>query len=337
MNFIDYITPVSSPNSYSCPLIYRKNYRIMEDYNHDTPRLSCRRLEFNEPELMGKLNDIFDDDIRSISPISLSSDDLDTIGECGVCYENLPIRSNHIFTTCGHLFCIKCLFNWNNTSSTCPLCRENLYDKIISNNMNEDDNISEEDIMFSQRYNRLDRYVYDDIDIEWTESVEEDDDVVFISNREINQLREVRYFVLTLIQRRMYLNSLLSNIDFDGQIYHSFIPRINYTNLYHNEMDKSSLYEFIICSDIIHDGDEINFFGYINNIEVIEVPFIRLQENQNWESSHEYSFKVSVFNPNIHNCIYDEDNGIFKTITMTFRFSEIRRMYSIWSFTGIYD
>ena len=50
-----------------------------------------------------------------------------SVGECGVCYANLPLRANHIFTLCGHLFCVRCLLKWWDTSSTCPICRAELF------------------------------------------------------------------------------------------------------------------------------------------------------------------------------------------------------------------
>lgn len=49
-----------------------------------------------------------------------------TVGECSVCYALLPSRSNHVFTVCGHLFCVKCLLTWWDTSITCPMCRSAL-------------------------------------------------------------------------------------------------------------------------------------------------------------------------------------------------------------------
>lgn len=45
------------------------------------------------------------------------------VGECNICYDLLPVRSNHVFTVCGHLFCVKCLLRWWDTSSSCPMCR----------------------------------------------------------------------------------------------------------------------------------------------------------------------------------------------------------------------
>ena len=49
-----------------------------------------------------------------------------TVGECSVCYALLPSRSNHVFIVCGHLFCVKCLLTWWDTSITCPMCRSAL-------------------------------------------------------------------------------------------------------------------------------------------------------------------------------------------------------------------
>ena len=50
-----------------------------------------------------------------------------SVGECGVCYTNLPLRANHIFTMCGHLFCVHCFLKWWDTATTCPICRAELF------------------------------------------------------------------------------------------------------------------------------------------------------------------------------------------------------------------
>ncbi len=50
-----------------------------------------------------------------------------SVGECGVCYMNLPLRSNHIFTMCGHLYCVRCFLKWWDTATTCPICRAELF------------------------------------------------------------------------------------------------------------------------------------------------------------------------------------------------------------------
>ena len=126
-------TPNSSPidNSYllNAPI---KTSNINEESPFSesvSPRLIPRRLDFTEISPSSPRT-ILDDETRSLSPISFYNDEFESVGECGVCYEKLPMRSNHIFTICGHLFCVKCLLNWNNNSSTCPLCREKLYDNL---------------------------------------------------------------------------------------------------------------------------------------------------------------------------------------------------------------
>jgi len=50
-----------------------------------------------------------------------------SVGECGVCYMTLPLRSNHMFTMCGHLFCVRCVLKWWDTATTCPICRAELF------------------------------------------------------------------------------------------------------------------------------------------------------------------------------------------------------------------
>jgi hypothetical protein len=50
------------------------------------------------------------------------------IGECSICYLSLPKQANHIFTLCGHLFCVRCLLKWWDTNTTCPLCRAEIYE-----------------------------------------------------------------------------------------------------------------------------------------------------------------------------------------------------------------
>jgi len=76
-------------------------------------------------------------DFSSLSPVSFGSlssssvvkhtEQTEYIGECGVCYLQLPLRANHVFTLCGHLFCLRCLLKWWDNSTTCPLCRAELF------------------------------------------------------------------------------------------------------------------------------------------------------------------------------------------------------------------
>jgi hypothetical protein len=51
----------------------------------------------------------------------------ESVGDCVVCYKPLQKRANHVFTMCGHLFCVHCFLRWWDTSSTCPMCRAELF------------------------------------------------------------------------------------------------------------------------------------------------------------------------------------------------------------------
>lgn len=44
--------------------------------------------------------------------------------DCPICFNNLTII-NHLITTCGHAFCIKCIFKYvTSEKEICPICRE---------------------------------------------------------------------------------------------------------------------------------------------------------------------------------------------------------------------
>lgn len=66
---------------------------------------------------------------NSVSVSASASSSPNHIGECSVCYRLLPLRSNHIFTLCGHLFCVRCVLKWWDTNMTCPLCRADLFEE----------------------------------------------------------------------------------------------------------------------------------------------------------------------------------------------------------------
>lgn len=81
-----------------------------------------RHLNFAQEDISG-----------SLSPVSFRTNSIKTcppeesIGDCGVCYSQLPLRANHVFTLCGHLFCVCCLLKWWDTATTCPICRAELF------------------------------------------------------------------------------------------------------------------------------------------------------------------------------------------------------------------
>lgn len=47
--------------------------------------------------------------------------------ECPICYESIK-HKNYIVTKCNHIFCSDCLFKSLNKKSTCPICRDEIFE-----------------------------------------------------------------------------------------------------------------------------------------------------------------------------------------------------------------
>lgn len=272
------------------------------------------------------------------------------VGECCVCYDSLPVRSNHVFTACGHLFCVKCLLGWthNKPVSSCPICRTTIFEGGVVAAVNAA-------VWPAWREHCIDRYIHDDDGIGWVEYADDDDEVetVPLSRREIAELREARRIGVAMIRRHYYQTQLLSTNNsesesesefggFTGEIVHTFIPRIDYLEISNHNIGRGArFYEFVLSRRIApqdHPCAEINCFGYIIEIKVVEVRGLALQENQSWEATHEYCFVVEMFDPLWMNGTPVADEGVIDVTAcdrMKLRFSEIRRMYSVWPVRGV--
>ena len=79
-------------------------------------RLDFSSLPLNNPEL-SPVSFASASASASVS-ISVSRTDdgclgeIGCIGDCCVCYNPLQERTNHVFTLCGHLFCVHCFLKW---------------------------------------------------------------------------------------------------------------------------------------------------------------------------------------------------------------------------------
>jgi Ring finger domain len=282
------------------------------------------------------------------------------VGDCSVCYASLPARSNHVFTLCGHLFCVKCLLRWWDTAITCPICRANILEaaeeasaavavdvsssESDSDNDNDfvgDDNVGGVDDLPHPSITSFNRYLHLDSLVVWSTAAvtdpEEDDEAVQLSQDERDNIRWSREIALNLFTRGRFYEMLISNSDFlvNGMV-HEFIPKQQWIEIGHDQMGPHLMFEFVMCGTASYNAPmETNFFGYISSIVVVRVerPAARVigahAVDDDWENSHEYAFIVHVFSPVAPYGRYDIDDGTFETAELLFRFSDIRRMYSM--------
>ncbi len=241
------------------------------------------------------------------------------IGECGVCYALLPERANHVFTLCGHLFCVKCFLMWWDTSSTCPMCRAELLvadvaDASADNGMNagdggsdsgdemryddedDDDAMDEgeegEDEPRTTTTNTnevppgttaIDRYLHLDSGIQWSSEPDMDDDIIQLTRHEIESLRENRILATSLYTRRRFAEMLFSpiqHLSIRDSISYSPIPKQQWVGLSENEMGPSNMYEFVTRRFANQSMYETNMFGYIKRIIIMNLDSVWAQQNR---------------------------------------------------------
>jgi hypothetical protein len=241
------------------------------------------------------------------------------IGDCAVCYTQLMPRVNHIFTVCGHLFCIKCLLTWYTHSDTCPLCRENLYVKDDDDENDTYDGYTD-DSGDDGRFDTIDDYLIEEI--EWSHIIEEDDLQVSISENNLSQIRDVRKRILDLLIFQTYSASLLSEIQYNGEISTIFINRDNYkyTNNYRDTSTDLNNYYEIVLKNQPGDDNETHYFGHI-----IEKKLVNVQQGfypgvEVIRYTLEYAFIMDIYDPSDEECL------IFRRIDILFR--DIRRLYT---------
>jgi len=305
-----------------------------------------------------------------------------SVGDCNICYDSLPARSNHVFTLCGHLFCVKCLLRWWDTAITCPICRANILEVTadtagagavaggtvsaardiggweIEASASDSESDSDNDFVGDDNVGggvggggvdlglsitSFNRYLHIDSSVEWSAAgagvthPEYDDEAVQLSQVECDNIRWSREIALNLFTRARFHETLFSNIDFSGNggMVHEFIPKQQWIEIGHDQMGPHLMFEFVMRGTASYNAPmETNFFGYISSIVVVRVAADAPRRHyhdadDDWENSHEYAFIVHVFSPVAPYGRYDIDDGTFETAELLFRFSDIRRMYSM--------
>ena len=258
-----------------------------------------------------------------LSPIhcaDTSTETFENIGECSICYTLLPVSSNHVFTVCGHLYCVKCFLKWWDMSTSCPMCRCEILDHDDVAHSNS------EEFLHDQRETNILHFLYADDGIEWGDVHLDDSNVhVPLSTNEITYLRFKREWAIKMIRSHMFEMQVVSIIDFNfsGECYEKFVPRSEYLQLRdNNRMGRENFYEIVTCRreemSYSYQIPETNLFGYIMDIGIELV-----------HEDNEYCFRVEVFDPLVR--VWDDHGVIIPCMlqTRTIPFPNIRRLYSI--------
>jgi hypothetical protein len=250
------------------------------------------------------------------------------IGDCAVCYTQLMPRVNHAFTECGHLFCIKCLLTWYERSDTCPMCRENLYVKDEEDNDNDTYDGYTDDSGDDGRFDTIDDYLPEEM--EWSGIIEEDDLQVSISENNLSQIRDMRKRIVDLLIFQTYSASLLSEVQYNGEVSTVFITRNNYrsTNNYRETSDDlNHYYEIVLKKKNQPDDDiETHYFGHIIEKKLVNVQQGFYPGGEVIRYTLEYAFIMDIYDPSDEECV------IFRRIDILFR--DIRRLYTFRPFFG---
>jgi hypothetical protein len=273
-------------------------------------------------------------ELSPIHQVDMSMETVENVGECSICYMSLPVRSNHVFTGCGHLYCIKCFLKWWDISTFCPMCRDEILalDDVVDN-IDRFTSISSNDEEFFQvrpyqRDTNIFQFLYADDGIEWEDANRDDMYIsVPLSESEITYIRFKREWAIKMIRSHIFQTQVMSIIDFNfsGECYEKFVPRSEYLKLRHNNRERigrENFYEIVTCrrEEISNDYQipEANLFGYIIDIGIELV-----------HEDNEYCFRVEVFDPLVR--VWDDLGVIIPRMlqNQTILFSDIRRMYSI--------
>ena len=153
------------------------------------------------------------------------TNNIDFIGNCSVCYIELSSKTGHVITECIHLFCVKCILKWYNQSSTCPICRQNLYERDDDSVYSQDDDYTD-DSGDDGRFDTIDDYLISEIN--WSGIAEEDDRQSLSSDNYIQDVSDMRKNNINFVSYNTYISHIISENQFNGEICQTFIQRNEY-------------------------------------------------------------------------------------------------------------
>ena len=280
----------------------------------------------------------------SISSLTLSNIE-ESIGECSVCYDALPLHANHVLTICSHLFCVKCFIRWccsNSSASSCPMCRRPLIaeeeDEVREEQEEEDEDEDEDDEYEEQEMSYEYLHMVEDIELvadnsfEMQTDPEHGDYQSSLSVQELDLIQYNRLVVSCVFLKNRFYETLFSSSVWRGMVQHSLIPKVEWLSIWENvplytQRAPSQMFEFVIrrnSESLGNNREEINVFGYIiRNIEItdVEVPV------SSGSVRNAFGFSVMVTSPTIPLGYHNLTDGTIQTVLLHLQFEHIRRMY----------
>lgn len=244
------------------------------------------------------------------------NDNRDFIGNCSVCYTGLSSKSGHVITECIHLFCVKCILKWYNQSSTCPICRQNLYERDDDSVYSQHDDYTD-DSGDDGRFDTIDDYLVNDV--HWSGIAEEDDRQLVSSDNYIQDVSDMRNNNINFVRYNTYISHMLSENQFNGEISQTFIQRNEYTT--NIQFGNEYYYEIVVKSE----PDDTHIFGHIIEKQLYNVQHGFYPDSDVIRYRLEYGFQIYEIDP------LNDSNEIenYKPIKVIM-FGDIRRMYCIY-------
>lgn len=263
--------------------------------------------------------------------------DEESIGECSVCYDALPLHANHVLTVCSHLFCVKCFIRWccSNLSASCPMCRSPLISKEEEEEADEEEaDEAEDEDSTGMSYEYL--HMIEDIDLVADTSFEMQTDPDHgdyqsrMSLQELDLIQYNRLVVSCVFLKNRFYETLFSTSVWRCMVQHSLIPKAEWLSIWENvplytQRAPSQMFEFVIrCNSesLGNNREEINVFGYIiRNIEITDVV------SSSGSVRNAFGFSVMVTSPTIPLGYHNLTDGTIQTVLLHLQFEHIRRMY----------
>ena len=251
-----------------------------------------------------------------------------SIGDCSVCYDALPLRANHVFTPCGHLFCVKCFLRWSDNSLKCPMCRREVasFDHELDQELDQ-----EPEYTYSYLHIEEDAELVADTSFEMQTDPAHGDRISGITDAELELIQYHRLVISCIFLRNRFHETLFSRTTWGGRVQHTLIPKSEWLQMWENvplytQRAPAQMFEFVLRRNSQSVGyrrpnEEINTFGYI----------INPGSNEEEGSQLSFAFDVMVVTPTVPLGYHNIIEGRVETTLLTIPFEDIRRLYYVTS------